>query len=41
MGGSLTVRSEGVGKGATFILELPLNPPGPAEEKFSQPSQEP
>jgi signal transduction histidine kinase len=29
MGGSLTVQSEGVGKGATFILELPLNPPGP------------
>jgi ligand-binding sensor domain-containing protein/two-component sensor histidine kinase len=27
MGGSLAVHSEGVGKGATFILELPLNPP--------------
>ncbi|MGB7748137.1 MAG: ATP-binding protein, partial [Verrucomicrobiia bacterium] len=38
MGGTLTVQSEGVGKGATLILELPLNPPGPAEEKFSQPS---
>ncbi len=25
MGGQLTARSEGVGKGATFILELPLN----------------
>jgi ligand-binding sensor domain-containing protein/signal transduction histidine kinase len=37
MGGSLTVRSEGVGKGATFILELPLNPPGPAEAKSPPP----
>ena len=33
MGGTLTVRSEGVGQGATFILELPLNPPGLAEAK--------
>ena len=33
MGGSLTAHSEGVGKGATFTLELPLAPrrrnPGP------------
>ncbi len=35
MGGSLTVRSEGVGKGATFVLELPLSPPEPMEEKIS------
>ncbi len=27
MGGALTVESEGPGKGATFILELPLRPP--------------
>jgi ligand-binding sensor domain-containing protein/signal transduction histidine kinase len=27
MGGSLTVESEGPGKGATFILELPVRPP--------------
>jgi signal transduction histidine kinase/ligand-binding sensor domain-containing protein len=37
MGGSLTVQSEGAGKGATFILELPFSPPGPAEEKSPQP----
>jgi ligand-binding sensor domain-containing protein/signal transduction histidine kinase len=37
MGGMLTVHSEGVGKGATFILELPLCPPGPAEAKSPQP----
>jgi signal transduction histidine kinase len=35
MGGSLTVRSEGVGQGATFVLELPLSPPEPVEEKIS------
>ena len=35
MGGSLMVHSEGVGRGATFILELPLNPPELAEEKIS------
>jgi ligand-binding sensor domain-containing protein/signal transduction histidine kinase len=28
IGGSLTVNSEGVGKGATFVLELPEEPPG-------------
>jgi signal transduction histidine kinase len=33
MGGSLTVQSGGVGQGATFILELPLNPPNLTEEK--------
>ena len=33
MGGSLAVHSEGVGKGATFILELPINPPNLAEGK--------
>jgi PAS domain S-box-containing protein len=27
MGGSLTVQSEGVGKGASFILEFPIKPP--------------
>jgi signal transduction histidine kinase len=37
MGGTLAVHSEGAGKGATFILELPLNPPGLAEEKSPQP----
>ena len=41
MGGSLAVHSEGVGKGATFILELPLSLPGPAEEKSPPPVQEP
>jgi C4-dicarboxylate-specific signal transduction histidine kinase len=35
MGGSLAVQSEGVGKGATFILELPFSPPGSAEKKVS------
>jgi signal transduction histidine kinase len=35
MGGSLAVHSEGVGKGAAFIMELPLSPPGSAEEKVS------
>ena len=30
MGGSLTVQSDGPGRGATFILELPDSPPGPA-----------
>jgi signal transduction histidine kinase len=35
MGGSLTVQSGGVGKGATFILELPFSPPGSAEKKVS------
>jgi PAS domain S-box-containing protein len=29
MGGSLTVRSDGPGKGATFILEVPLDPAEP------------
>ena len=28
LGGSLAVRSDGVGRGATFILELPLEQPG-------------
>jgi two-component system, NtrC family, sensor kinase len=28
LGGSLTVHSEGVGQGATFVLELPLRSPG-------------
>jgi signal transduction histidine kinase len=41
MGGTLTVQSEGVGKGATFILELPLCPPETSEEKFPQSSQSP
>jgi signal transduction histidine kinase len=31
MGGSLTVHSKGVGKGATFVLELPLCPASLAE----------
>jgi ligand-binding sensor domain-containing protein/signal transduction histidine kinase len=35
MGGTLTVQSEGVGEGATFILELPLCPPESAEGKIS------
>jgi PAS domain S-box-containing protein len=30
LGGSLTVQSDGVGRGATFTLELPLQPPTPA-----------
>ncbi len=37
MGGVLAVRSGGVGQGATFILELPLNPPGLAEAKPPSP----
>jgi signal transduction histidine kinase len=37
MGGSLAVHSEGVGKGATFILELPLCPPSRSEAKSPQP----
>ena len=37
MGGTLTVQSEGVGKGATFILELPLNPANPTEARASKP----
>ena len=41
MGGTLTVRSEGVGQGATFILELPLSPPNLAEARPSLPGQEP
>jgi signal transduction histidine kinase len=41
MGGMLTVHSEGVGKGATFILDLPLCPPSLAEAKSPSPSQEP
>jgi signal transduction histidine kinase len=31
LGGSLTVQSGGIGCGATFILELPIQPP-PAEQ---------
>jgi signal transduction histidine kinase len=27
MGGALTAQSEGPGRGATFVLELPLQPP--------------
>jgi signal transduction histidine kinase len=30
LGGSLTAQSDGLGKGATFILELPLGKPAPA-----------
>jgi ligand-binding sensor domain-containing protein/signal transduction histidine kinase len=37
MGGILTVQSGGVGEGATFILELPLNPPGLAKAKSPLP----
>jgi len=29
LGGSLSVQSEGLGRGATFILELPLRPKTP------------
>jgi two-component system NtrC family sensor kinase len=29
MGGSLTARSEGLGKGASFVLEFPCQPPAP------------
>lgn len=32
LGGSLTVRSEGAGTGAEFILELPVAPPEPEGE---------
>jgi len=41
LGGSLTVHSEGPGRGAAFYLELPLQPPksGPGSKKiFSSPS---
>jgi len=33
MGGSLRAESEGIGRGATFILELPLRTGGEIEEK--------
>jgi ligand-binding sensor domain-containing protein/signal transduction histidine kinase len=36
MGGSLTVESAGVGKGATFTIELPLNPPETVKVKPPQ-----
>jgi PAS domain S-box-containing protein len=32
LGGSLTVHSEGAGRGAEFTLDLPLRPPGTAHE---------
>ncbi len=38
MGGSLTVQSEGEGKGATFILELPLCPDNLPKAKSSEPT---
>ena len=37
MGGSLTAQSEGVGQGATFILELPVAPGVRGEESTSKP----
>jgi signal transduction histidine kinase len=40
MGGTLTVQSEGVGKGATFVLELPFNPPRKTEPISPSPGQE-
>ena len=33
MGGSLTVHSDGPGRGATFVLELPQNTP-PTDTNF-------
>jgi C4-dicarboxylate-specific signal transduction histidine kinase len=30
LGGQLSVASDGPGKGATFTLELPFDPPGPS-----------
>jgi PAS domain S-box-containing protein len=36
MGGSLTARSEGVGRGATFILEFPCQPPKKTDDKTAQ-----
>ena len=39
MAGTLTAHSDGAGKGATFVLELPLNPPGQAAAKSPQPEQ--
>jgi signal transduction histidine kinase len=30
MGGSLEAHSDGIGRGATFTLELPLQPPAAA-----------
>ena len=33
LGGSLIVRSDGLGQGATFILELPIQPPQPEQKK--------
>jgi signal transduction histidine kinase len=42
MGGSLTFQSEGHGRGATFILELPLSPPASPElEPGAKPLVEP
>ena len=37
MKGTLTAHSDGVGQGATFTVELPLNPPGQAEAKSPRP----
>jgi signal transduction histidine kinase len=33
LGGTLTARSDGPGRGATFILELPLQPPSSGQKK--------
>jgi hypothetical protein len=38
MSGTLTPHSDGVGRGATFTLELPLQPPANAREFRSQPA---
>jgi signal transduction histidine kinase len=39
LGGTLTVQSGGAGRGATFILEMPLNPVKPPEAKSAKPGQ--
>lgn len=38
MGGTLTPHSDGVGRGATFRLELPIQPPAKSRELRSQPA---
>jgi len=41
MGGVLTARSEGPGKGATFTLDLPLSAARPADAESTQPAGSP
>ncbi len=40
MGGTLSVHSEGLGKGATFVLELPITSPPPARAAAAAPTSD-